>query len=118
MIEFDVKPKIIPFGWTEKPWGEGYCFQNNLEMLAVILTPHDCEDGKRWIHFSISHRFRIPNWEELVRCKEYFIGADIKAIQVLPCRKEYVNINPRVLHLFACMDGDGLPDFTRGTGSL
>ncbi len=28
------------------------------------------------------------------------------------------NIHPNVLHLFVCLDGDPLPDFTRGKGSL
>jgi len=37
---------------------------------------------------------------------------------VVPPRSQYVNINPTVLHLWVCLDGDVLPDFTHGGSSL
>jgi hypothetical protein len=45
--------------------------------------------------------------------KELFIGGDRQAIQVMPPRSNHVNIH-EVLHLWHCLDGDGLPDFTGG----
>lgn len=60
---------------------------------------------------------KLPSWKDLRDVKDVFIG-NRKAIQVFPVAAEYVNIHPNVLHLFACLDDDGLPDFTSGTGSL
>lgn len=70
-----------------------------------------------WAHLSVSAMAakRVPNWDELRWCKEYFLG-DRKAVQVLPPRAEYVNLNPHVLHLYAPLERDPLPDF-RGIDS-
>lgn len=79
----------------------------------------DHADGKRWLHFSMSGEDRLPTWDELVETKEAFLGTEVKAIQVIPPRSQYVNLNPYVLHLWVAVNGDdGLPDFTRGGDSL
>lgn len=81
------------------------------EMLSVILEV-EVVDGELWAHLSASNmqKKRVPSWDELRWCKEYFLG-DRKAVQVLPPRAEYVNINPHVLHLYTCLERDPLPDF-------
>lgn len=81
------------------------------ELLTIILEV-ECIDGELWAHLSMSNirAKRVPSWKELRWCKEYFLG-DRKAVQVLPPRAEYVNINPHVLHLYACLERDPLPDF-------
>jgi hypothetical protein len=43
-----------------------------------------------------------------------FIGDGRKAIQVFAPVAEHVNIHEFCLHLWHCLDGDPLPDFTRG----
>lgn len=96
-------------------------YQNRTEHLTVILSAAPQADGHIWLHFSISRTQVtevLPSWDQLVRAKEALLGADTKAIQVLPPRKQWVNIHPGVLHLWVCLDADPLPDFTRGTGSL
>jgi hypothetical protein len=85
--------------------------------LTVILSGAIEEDGRRWLHLSISHRSRLPKWRELVAVRDLFPG-DVYCYQVLPPQEKHVNIHPRVLHLWHCLDGNPLPDFTRGTGSL
>jgi len=110
-------PKVLPASWyvaTEGADGRAYL---NAWGLSVIVAFSRELDGKVWTHFSMSHKKRLPTWDEFRDAKYLFIG-DFKAIQILPAKKEYVNINPHVLHLFACLDGDPLPDFTRGSGSL
>ena len=82
--------------------------------LRVICSACVEADGKRWVHVSCSRPNRIPSWEELRLVKDTFVGRDRKAIQVLPSDAEYVNAHPYVLHLWACLDGDGLPDFRKG----
>lgn len=89
--------------------------------LTTILEV-ECIDGELWGHLSVCAQSpaRVPSWSELRWCKEYFLGGDRKAVQVLPCRAEYVNVHPHVLHLYAPLERDPLPDF-RGrdaTGKL
>lgn len=90
--------------------------------LSVILeaevhTEPAAGGTELWAHLSVgavTHK-RIPTWRELRWCKEYFLG-DRKAIQVLPPRAEYVNVNPYVLNLYSPLERDPLPDF-RGIDS-
>lgn len=114
-------PKILPRGWeTAQINQDGYSFVNYEKGQTVIMSiaPQAELDGKRWLHFSMACRERVPSWAELVEAKEIFLGVESKAVLVIPPRSEYVNINKRVLHLFVCLEGDPLPDFTRGGGTL
>lgn len=88
---------------------------NGVHLCAILEV--ECIDGSLWAHLSASAMAakRVPSWDELRWCKEYFLG-DRKAVQILPPRAEYVNINPHVLHLYAPLERDPLPDF-RGTDS-
>jgi hypothetical protein len=85
--------------------------------LRVIVTVGQELDNRTWVHVSCSVSDRLATWEELAEVKRAFIGDDKTAIQVLPPQSKYVNID-EVLHLFHCLDGDPLPDFTHGTGSI
>jgi hypothetical protein len=82
--------------------------------MTVIFSGMVEADGKRWLHVSCAHGNRLPSWDDLKLVKETFIGRDRKAVQVFPSQEEYVNVNPYCLHLWHCLDGDGLPDFTSG----
>lgn len=86
--------------------------------LVVMVTVARYGDGKRWLHVSASFRDRLPTYPEMCRIKEDVIGADKKAVQVFVPMSEHVNIHPFCLHLWHCVDGDPLPDFTCGTGSI
>lgn len=79
--------------------------------LMVLWSARREADGKRWIHVSYSRPSKDPSWEDTCEVKRTFIGKDRKAISVMPAEAEYVNIHPHCLHLWACLDGDGLPDF-------
>lgn len=114
----EVMPQVLPADWKlEERRDDGYAYRNKLTGHTVILSGEE-HNEKRWLHFSIAHPRRLPSWNELVEAKEIFMGRDGKAIQVIPARKEHVNIHPNCLHLFSCLDHDPLPDFTRGSGSL
>ena len=93
-------------------------FQNRTERLAVLLSVGEYEDTRRWLHFSMTSGVAVPSWDQLVRAKEAILGSESKAIQVIAPRSEWVNIHGKCLHLFLCLDGDGLPDFTMGSKSL
>lgn len=107
----------VPQGWViVEERNDGKAYRNNWGLL-VIVSINTEHDGNQWLHFSISHRKRIPTWDELKTTKFTFLG-DAKAILILPSKSEYVNIDDRVLHLFVCLDKDLLPDFTQGSGSI
>lgn len=107
-----------PRGWhllAERE--DGYAFQHSTTLQRVILSWCIEDDGREWAHLSTSFQHRLPRWPELVEAKETFLG-DVLAVQVLPPRAEYVNANPYVLHLFACLDGRPLPDFRGPDGAI
>lgn len=64
------------------------------------------DDGRRWLHVSIARPNKMPSYADLARLKTIFIGPDAPA-------SEHVNIHPHALHLWCCLDGDGLPNFGR-----
>lgn len=113
-------PRVLPAGWEtyQRHAIDGLILWHKPSLLSVILSGSREEDGKRWLHLSVAHRQRIPAWSELKLVKDLFLGPHLWAIQVLPTADKYVNINPRVLHLWHCVDGIALPDFTGGTGSI
>lgn len=120
-------PRVLPYEWRRIEGGtvnaetgrhNGNMYVNERRGLRVILSAAVEDDGKRWLHLSMSLATRLPTWSELVQAKEAFMGKESRAVQVLPPRSEWVNIHEYTLHLFVCLDGDPLPDFTRGSGGL
>lgn len=79
--------------------------------LTVILEV-EVVDDQLWAHLSVGGGAvrRVPSWEELGWCKTYFLG-DRRAIQVLPPAAEYINLHPHVLHLYAPLGHNPIPDF-------
>lgn len=115
----EVIPWVLPVEWhIAEDGGEGKAFVNRMRRLSVIVSGDIELDGRRWVHFSVASPDRLPSWDTLVEMKELFLGKERKAIQVIPPRTEHVNIHKNCLHLFVCLDGDPLPDFTRGSGLL
>lgn len=117
--EGDVAPRVLPPPWIELVRGEdGAAYRNSFTSVQVVVSAARERDGKRWLHVSVSRPRHLPTWDELKSVKELFVGKDRYAVQVLPPEAEYVNLHPRCLHIFACLDEWPLPDFTRGGKSL
>jgi len=108
---------LLPEWQVASIGGDGATY-DSLDGLRVLTSVSVELDGKRWLHVSCSRKDKLPSWNDLRRVKDLFIGTSRSAIQVLPRQEKHINIHPRVLHLFTCLDGDPLPDFTRGTESL
>ena len=77
--------------------------------LEVIVSQDQVHGGeietaedKRW-HISISHPFRYPTWDEMGEVKDEFCP-DIFMSIPHPPRKHWLNINPRVMHLWESQD--------------
>lgn len=108
---------IAPFlvkreGWTrETPTGNGATFRSKTRGLFVMVSGAVELDGRRWIHVSVSRRDRLPSYDDLALVKRAFIGDERKALQVFAPSSEHYNLHAFCLHLWCCLDGDGLPDF-------
>lgn len=109
----------IPKGWeVTETRVDGFAWYSIEKMMAVIASLYRERDGKVWLHVSVSRTNRLPSHSDLKYVKRHWIGEDKQAIQIFPKKTEHINIHPFCLHLFHCLDGDGLPDFTSETGSL
>ena len=75
-------------------------------------------DGKRWLHVSFSRKENIPDWGDVRAVKDLFIGKHEEALQIFPPQNEYVNVHPRTLHLWHCIDGRLTPDFRGEEGMI
>jgi hypothetical protein len=97
---------------------DGASWRNAKRGLVVILSVNTEADGKLWVHLSCSHARRTPTHEEMAMVKGIFLGDEIYAISVLRPKSMYVNIHPYCLHLWACLDGHPLPEFSAGLGTI
>lgn len=105
----------LPSGWRyleeHEPLATAFAHPNGLRaMLSVMIE----QDERRWLHVSISRHDRMPSYGDLCLAKRDLIGRFRKAIQVFAPESEHVSHHPYCLHLWCCLDDDGLPDFTRG----
>ncbi len=89
---------------------------NQIRSTLILCT--EWIDGKVWLHLSISHVDKTPTWDELLEAKRHFMGTNTKAISVIPPAAEHYNHHEHCLHLFACLDGDPLPDFRDAKGRV
>lgn len=110
----DRLPRLLPIGWeriqtTED--GARYLYRRSgiAPVLSVIISGCIELDGKRWIHVSCAYMGANRNT---------LLGRDAKAIQVLAPASEHITIHDFCLHLWHCVDGDPLPDFTHGGQGL
>lgn len=118
----------LPDGWRRRTdLGVGYVFDG--VGLTVFFDAGHEEDGKRWLHLSISRRDKaLPRWEDLVRVRGIFIPTHLAAFHVVPRPAQHYDAEARghvprgsrveVMHLWACLDGDPLPDFLRSRGGV
>jgi len=100
----------VPKGWTTM----GGCvntFKHIHRRLTMIVTAKTETDGRLWVHLSVAGRDRLPTWDELVAVRDWILGPEALAIQLVPPVTEHVNIHPFCLHLWHCADGSPLPDF-------
>lgn len=113
-------PLVTPRGWEHLA---GMYWQS--VELTVGLDAGWEEDGRRWMHLSVSRRTgAMPRWMDLVQARRLFVPRHLTALQVLPCEQEHYDAHlaghtrtqHHVLHLWACLDGDVTPNFLRARG--
>lgn len=110
-------PRVLPAEWREvQRTYQGAVYHGT--DLVVLLSGDWQEDGRRWLHVSASVKGqgRLPSWPEMQSIKSLFIGREKTAYQTFPAASRHVNLG-EVMHLWHCLDGDPLPDFTRGSAA-
>ena len=110
-------PSVLPASWSLVRTtldGAAWVTNHGLSVIGSVATE---QDGKRWVHLSCARSGRLPSWFDLREVRDVLLG-DAVAYQVLPSKSRYINLHPNCLHLFHCLDGDPLPDFTRGGPTL
>lgn len=116
-------PVVLPAGW--RYWGglvpgkyvntRAWLTGDGLKVIASVEE----WGGRLWLHASTSRENRLPSWEELKMVKDFVMGRETLALQVLPPASKYVNLHPFCLHLWRALEGpDPVPDFTRGSGQV
>jgi len=86
----------------------GMVYRDRTGLLAIVsldeVVPEvdsDVFTAEKWLHVSVSRTDRLPSWEDLKAVKDRFIGRDREAIQVIPRSRDFVNVHPFCLHLWA-----------------
>lgn len=107
------KSEDLPPNWRVIKWSHDGAAYKNRTGIAVIISCCVEQDGKNWVHLSVSKRKQCPNWLEFAQVKDLFLGKESLAIQVLPPRSEWVNDHEFCLHLYECLDERPVPDFRK-----
>lgn len=110
------KPVIHPELEIAEMQEDGFsAFWNHLGIIVSIAIE---DDGKSWLHASVSRKDKtLPTYEDLGQLKRLCVGDHRTALQIFPPKEKHVNL-AEVLHLWACLDGDVVPDFTGGFGTI
>lgn len=107
-------PRVLPASWHQVDSVEDGVKYRTDQGLSIIVSGQREQDGRRWLHVSLARPNQLPIWQEVTHVKDVVIGRQKHAIQVLPPESQYVNIHPYCLHLWSCVDGNPIPDFTWG----
>lgn len=106
----------LPLPWRHRE-AVPLCFLNP-DGRSVIITGGVQLDDRPWLHLSVARQNRMPSYKDLAEVKDLFIGASRQAIQIFPPDTNHVNLHKFCLHLWHCLEDDGLPDFTGGGASI
>lgn len=116
---FKPRTKRLPHPWkVERELNDGAWYRNKPAGIMVIVSGAIEKDERRWLHVSVSRPDRIPSHLDMASIKDAFIGPEVYAYAVYPPRSKYVNLHPTCLHLWACLDGPRLPEFSEIVGGV
>lgn len=83
----------------------GIC--RSMTIIASCATYND----QAWYHVSFSHSKQLPDYHQVTWMRDNLFLANEKVIQVFPPKDQHYNLHLNCLHLWACLEGDSLPDF-------
>jgi hypothetical protein len=113
-------PIVLPAGWSPIPGMSNFWNCKWLQSSDGLRVCLEVEfiDEHLWLHLSFSRRDRVPNYFDMTRVKELFVGDERKAIMVLPPKDEHYNHAKFCLHFYSPVDRDPLPDFRAANGGI
>ena len=111
-IEVLWKDMLQAKGWRVRETRQDGAAYENWNGMLVIASVAKESDGKDWLHISASFPTRQPTWNEMVEIRNLLIGEHQYAVMVVPPKRFYVKIHPHVMHLFSCLEGHYLPEFS------
>lgn len=116
----DWLPKRLPRDWRVAAVNDHGASYANRDGLLVIASSRVEADGKRWAHVSYSRagQRKTPTWADTVAVRNLMFGSEAMALSLVPATSQNYSLHPGVLHLWSCLDGDPLPDFTAGIGGV
>ncbi len=76
-----------------------------LDYNTVIFSKEPWKKKER-LHASISHPFRLPTWEEVKYIRYKLFPDEMYVAQVLPPKKEYVDMHKNCFHMYEMFDGE------------
>ncbi|GIW55015.1 MAG: hypothetical protein KatS3mg082_1419 [Nitrospiraceae bacterium] len=82
----DWLPYAPPPGWRLAAVAEDGRAYRSDDGLVAVMSGSTEQDGRRWIHLSVSRKDRLPSWDDLVRVRDAFLGPEVEAYQVIPPR--------------------------------
>lgn len=108
----------VPFGWDLiERRGDGMACHRG-PLLAISLTER--HDGELWQHVSVSRKSRqLPDWDDLRKIKDAFMGPDALALIVIPPADEHFSLpGVEVMHLWCNLERRPTPDFRGSDGTI
>jgi hypothetical protein len=80
--------------------------------IIVGLEPARAAPARIWLppserelwHLSISHRARLPSWDEVADARYELVPDDVTMALLLPPPGEYLNVHKTTLHLWQIED--------------
>jgi hypothetical protein len=88
--------------WPREEWPRRYVSGQLLALVGRETWLGDPPDERRW-HISLSHKERIPNWEELVETA-HDLRPGVPFCMGVPPRSWWMNVHPNVLHMWEPRD--------------
>lgn len=95
--------KLAPVCWPpNSDHIAAFCWQHRImDKLKVLRSASEMKDGSKWIHVSLSRPDRMPEYWEMVKVKEYFLGEYVEAYMVFAKKEDHVNVHSYCLHLWS-----------------
>jgi len=69
--------------------------------MQLLYSPQEPQSDGLWQHASVSCSDRYPTWEEIKDVRDTFFDPEADVFQVLPPKREYVNLHPNCFHLWS-----------------
>ncbi len=102
----------LSHGWSGPKDGASWTHPSGTVVLESIAR----HAGHVWYHLSASRPYGIIDFNRLKQIRSAFLGDEIEAYMIFPPPSRWVNIDPRVLHLWAALDApDGVLPKMEGT---